>query len=197
MAPVASPPMLASALFVQVSIPCHVLIMTAQNLRSLGILGSTPHDDISGTGLCPQVLLVHLVTINRLLEQTGGAANHAANITARITRYNAEQSLAGFLGQVRLLEHTLGRVDVWEVEGGTGVAGIENGGQSDSGLERRNHDTVHLVINNVASSAEVHWVNYFIVAVVLVTVKVLCLTAVSCMNVSSLWLDLPSSAQRT
>jgi hypothetical protein len=163
-----------------------MLIMTAQNLRSLGILGSTPHDDISRTGLGPKVLFVHIVTVNRLLEQTGGTANHAANITARIARYNAEQSLASFLGQVWFFEHTLGRVNVWEVERGAGVAGIENGGQPDSGLERRNHDTVHLIIHNVTCSAEVDGVDYFIIAIILVTVKILCLTAVSCMAVSML-----------
>lgn len=99
-----------------------------RNVRSLRILGSTPHDDICRTCLGPEILLVHVVARDGLLEQARCTANHTADVAARITRNNAQQALASFLGQVGFLEHALGGVDVGQIECGAGVARVEDGG---------------------------------------------------------------------
>jgi hypothetical protein len=46
-------------------------------------------------------------------------------------------------------------------------------------LEGRDHDTVHFVVDNVAGCAEVDRVDYFVITIVLVAVKVFGLAAVA------------------
>jgi len=150
------------------------------HLRSLRILGPTPHDDVCGTRLGAQVLLVDGVALGDLLEETRGARDHAADVFARVRRDDAQQALARFLGQVGLLDDARGRVDVGQVERGARVARVEDGGQAHARLQRLYHDTVHLVVDNVPCCPEVDGIDDFIVAVVLVTVEVLGLAAVPC-----------------
>jgi hypothetical protein len=53
-------------------------------LRSLRILGTTPHDNICRARLGAQVLLVHRITLCNLLEHTTGSRKHATEIILRV-----------------------------------------------------------------------------------------------------------------
>ena len=70
-------------------------------------------------------------------------------------------------------------VDVRQVEGGAGVAAVEDGGQAHARLQRGYHDAVHFIVDNVAGRSEVDRIDYFIIAIVFVTIKVFRLTAVA------------------
>lgn len=122
---------------------------------------------------------MHFISIHCLLKQTCGTTNHAANVATRIARHDAQQTLTSFLGQVGLLEHTLGGVEVRQVKGGAGMTRIEDGGESHTGLEGCDHDTVHLVVDNVTGRAEIHWIDDLVVAIIFVAVEILGLTAVA------------------
>ena len=87
--------------------------------------------------------------------------------------------MAGFFGEVGLFEDALGGVDVGEVEGGAGVAGVEDGGEADAGLEGADHDAMHFVVDDVAGLAEVDGVDDFVIAVFFVAVEVFGLAAVT------------------
>jgi hypothetical protein len=50
------------------------------------------------------------------------------------------------------------------------VAGIEDGGQSHTRLEGRDHDAVHLIVDNVASGAEINGIDDFVITVIFVAV---------------------------
>lgn len=140
------------------------------SLRSLCILATTPHDDVCGARFGPQILLVHLVARSDFLEQARSARHHAGHVLASIRGHNAQKTLASFLGQVGLLEHTLGGVEVRKVERGARMARVEDSRQSHPGLERAHHNAMHLIINDVARCSEIHRVNDLVVAVVFVTV---------------------------
>ena len=98
------------------------------HIRSLTILAPTPHNHIRGTRLRPQILLVHVIAIDGFLEEAQRRRSHTADIAARVRGDNAEEALACFFGEVWFLEETLCGVDVGVVEGGAGVAGVEDGG---------------------------------------------------------------------
>ena len=104
------------------------------HIRSLAVLAAAPHDDVRRTRLRPQVLLVHVVAADGFLEQAQRCRRHTADVAARVRGHDAEEALAGFFGEIGLLEETLRGVDVGEVEGGAGVARVEDGGQSHTGL---------------------------------------------------------------
>jgi hypothetical protein len=57
---------------------------------------------------------------------------------------------------------------------------IEDGGESHTGLEGLDHDTVHLVVDNVAGGAEINWVDDLVVTVIFIAVEIFGLAAVSC-----------------
>lgn len=82
----------------------------------LRVLGPGPHDDIGGRRFGPQVLLIHVVAGRDFLEERGGSRKHAADVVARVGRDDAEEALAGFFGEVGLLEDALRGVDVGQVE---------------------------------------------------------------------------------
>ena len=104
--------------------------------RCLVVLAATPHDDIRRTGLGPQVLLIHFVARGGLLEERHRSRRHAAYIATGVGRHDTEQTLAGLLGEVGLLEDTLGGVDVGEIQGSSRVAGVENCRETHTRLER-------------------------------------------------------------
>lgn len=104
------------------------------------------------------------------LEEAHCCGSHAAHVAASVGGYDTEQALARFLGEVGLFEDAGGGVDVWEVESGAGVAGVEDGGQTDTGSEGLDHDAVHFVVDDVAGVSKVDWVDHFVVAVVFVPV---------------------------
>lgn len=149
-------------------------------LTGLTVLASGPHDDIRRTCLGVLGSLVCLVAFRGLLDEAHGGGHHATHITTSVRRHDAEQALTGFLSQIRFLEHTRGRVDVREIQRGTGVTRIENRGQAHTRTQRPNQDPVHLIIDDVAGNAEVHRVDHFVIAIVLVTIEIRCLTAVTC-----------------
>jgi hypothetical protein len=43
---------------------------------------------------------------------------------------------------------------------------------------------VHLVVDDVAGSSEINWVDHFVVSIFLITIQIGCLTAVACISVS-------------
>lgn len=52
------------------------------NIRSLGIFAATPHNNISGAGLCAEIALVGLVASRGFLEEAHGGRRHATKIAA-------------------------------------------------------------------------------------------------------------------
>lgn len=146
----------------------------------LRVLAAAPHDDVGRRRLGAQVALPRVVARRRLFEEAERRAGHAANVAARVRRHDAEKALPGFFGQVGLLEHALRRVNVGQVESGARVARVEDGREAHAGLQRRHHDAVHLVVDNVSSLAKVDGVNDFVVAVLFVAVQILGLSTVSC-----------------
>lgn len=148
-------------------------------IRSLRILASTPHDHICRAGLRPLVLPVHGVASCSLLEKAHSSRCHAAQIATGVTGNDAQQALAGLFGKIWLLENTLGAVDVRKVEGGPGVAGVEDGSEAHTWLQWLNHDTVHLVVYDVTCLAEINGVDHLIVAVLFVAVQIFGLSSVS------------------
>jgi hypothetical protein len=64
------------------------------------------------------------------------------------------------------------------------MAGIEYRRQPDTGLEGGNHYSVHFVVDDVADLTEIDGVDHLIVAIFLITVKVLGLTTMACASVS-------------
>lgn len=86
------------------------------DIRSLTVLASAPHDDIRRGCLGPQIPLVGLVASSRFLEEAEGGRSHAAEVAARVARHNTEQALTRLLGEIGLLENTLGGVNVGKVE---------------------------------------------------------------------------------
>jgi hypothetical protein len=148
--------------------------------RSLVVLAARPHDNVGGRRLCPEGAVSGIVAVGGLLDEAKDVAGDAAQVALAVRGDNAEEALAGFLGQVGLLEDALCRVDVGKIEGGTGVARVEDGCQADTGLKGTNHDAVHLVVGNVARLSEIDRVNDFIVTIVFVAVKILCLSTMTC-----------------
>lgn len=145
----------------------------AANLRirtRLCVLTATPHDHVRRARLGTDVPLIRIASLGCLLEKTHGRARHSAEVAAHVGRGHAEEAFAGFFGQVGLFENALGAVDVGQVEGGAGVAGIEDAGEADARSKGADHDLVHLVVDDVADGAEVDGVDYFVVAVFFVAV---------------------------
>jgi hypothetical protein len=60
------------------------------------------------------------------------------------------------------------------------VARVKNGCQSDTGLERLDHDAVHLVVYDVTCDAEINRVNNLVVTIIFVTIQIRSLTTVAC-----------------
>jgi len=72
--------------------------------------------------------LVGRVASGGLFEEAHGCAGDAANVASRVGGDNGEKAGTGFFGEVGFFEHALGGVDIREVEGGAGVARVEDGG---------------------------------------------------------------------
>jgi hypothetical protein len=104
--------------------------------RCLTVLASTPHDNIRGTGLGLEVLLVDVVALCGFLEERHSSGRHAAHVATSVGGYQAEQALASLLGEVGLFENTLGGVDVGQIESGSGVARIKDCCKAHTRLER-------------------------------------------------------------
>ena len=149
-------------------------------LRRLRVFAAAPHDDVCRAGLGLLGSFVGVVAAGCLLNEAHGRAGHAAKIAACIRRYDTEETLAGFFGQVGLLENALGGVDIGQIESGAGVARVEDGCQTNTGLQRLDHHTVHLVVDNVAGATEVYGVDNLVVTIFFVAVEVGSLAAVSC-----------------
>ena len=93
--------------------------------------------------------------------------------------------MASFFGEVGLFEDALGGIDVWKVERGAGMAGVEDCGQADTGLEGLDEDAVHVVVDDVTGNSEVDGVDDFVVAVVFVAVEIGGLSSMTCTKLSS------------
>jgi len=138
---------------------------TARNLRirtRLRILTATPHNDIRRTRLRPQIPLVRILPLCRLLEESHRRARDPAVVARHQSGGDAEEAFAGFFGEVGLFEDALRAVDVGQVEGGAGVAGVEDAGEADAGGEGLDEDAVHFVVDNVPDLAEVEGVDYWL-----------------------------------
>lgn len=88
--------------------------------------------------------------------------------------------MAGFLGEVGLLQDTRSGIDVGKVEGGTGVAGVEDGGKTNARLEGLHHDAMHFVVDDVTSLSEIDRIDDFVVPIVFVAIEILRLAAMTC-----------------
>jgi hypothetical protein len=66
------------------------------------------------------------------------------------------------------------------------MARIEDGSQPHTRLERHDHDSVHLVVDNVTNLSKVDRVDDFIIPILLVTIKVFSLTTVTCVPSAAL-----------
>ena len=133
MAPVASPAMVASCLQRgkkkrHVSKNTSNLEGIVSDLRCLGIFAAGPHDHIRWGSLRLSRSLIRLIARCSLLEKAHGRIGDPAYIATSVSRNNAEQALTGFFGEVRLFEDALGGIDVWKVERGAGMAGVEDCG---------------------------------------------------------------------
>ena len=146
----------------------------------LVILAPRPHHHVRGARLSRHGAVIRLIPVRGFLDEAHEVARHAAHVAARIGRDDGEQALPGFLGEVGLFEDALGGVDVGEVQGGAGVAGVEDGGEADAGLEGGHHDAVHFIVDDVADLAEVDGVDDLVVAVWFVAVEVFGLASVAC-----------------
>lgn len=111
------------------------LTTNARILRSLGVFAPRPHDDVCGRSFGLQVALINSVACCSFLEETHSSRRNAAHVATSVRRDNPKQSLTSFFGEVRFFEDALGGVDVGKVEGRAGVAGVEDGGQADAGLQ--------------------------------------------------------------
>ena len=147
-------------------------------LRSLIIFTPRPHDDIRRGCLCDFVTLIRIFTLRRFLKESHRRGSHAAHVSASVGRYNTEQALTSFFRKIGLFEHARGGVDVGKVESRARMAGVEYCGEPDTGLKGLDHDTVHLVIDDMACAAEVDGVDYFVVAVFFIAVEIWGLAAV-------------------
>ena len=119
-------------------------------VRSLSIFAATPHHHICRARLGLLVFLVRLLASGGLLEEAHGRACHAAHVATSIRTNDTKQALTCLLGQVGLFEDPLGAVDVGEIESGAGVAGVEDGCQTDPRLKGLDHDAVHFVVDDVS-----------------------------------------------
>lgn len=111
--------------------PRHRSCGLTPNLRVLGslrILTARPHNDVRRRSLSLFIALISSVAGCGFLEETHGRRCHFSDIATSVRGDDTEETLTGFFGEVGLFEDALGGVDVWEIEGRAGVAGIEDGG---------------------------------------------------------------------
>lgn len=97
-------------------------------LRRLRVLAAGPHDDIGGRRLGFLVALIDCIAGGGLFEEAHGGIRNASHVATSVGRDDAEEALAGFFGEVGFFENALGGVDVGQVEGRPGMAGVEDGG---------------------------------------------------------------------
>lgn len=147
--------------------------------RCLVILASRPHDDVGRRSSRLLGLLICVVARKGRLGQAENGARSASQVSPRVRGEGVEQTRGSFLGQVGLLQDTLGGVDVRKIHDCGRMARVEDGSETDT-LSQRLHDVVvNLVIDNVASLLVVDWVDALVVSVILVTVLVFDLSAVA------------------
>lgn len=77
-------------------------------LRGLCVFRSRKHHHVGRRGLCHDRALAGLPSIGRLLEKADGSGRYTGQITLSIGVDDTEKILGGFLGQIGLLEDTLG-----------------------------------------------------------------------------------------
>ena len=98
--------------------------------------------------------------------------------------------MSSLLGKVGLLEDTLRRVNVRQIESRSGMARIEDGSQPDTWLQGHDHNPVHLVIDNVTDLSEIDRVDDFIIPIFLIAVQIFSLASVTCiMSAASRYRD--------
>jgi hypothetical protein len=85
-------------------------------IRCLVIFATRPHNNISRRGFCSKSLVVGVIAICSFLEEPEQVTSNASQITLAIGRNDTKETLTSFLCKVRLLEHTLCRVNVRQVE---------------------------------------------------------------------------------
>lgn len=97
----------------------------------LVVLASTPHDDICRRRLGSLCLFPGSRSFCYFLEKVETLAKSIrdgfAAISTSIGHDGRKKAGAGFLGEIRLLEHTLRVVDIGKIQRGAGMAGIEDG----------------------------------------------------------------------
>jgi hypothetical protein len=117
-----------------------------------------------------------LLATGGLLDEPEDVAGNSSEIALAVRGKDAQQALASLLGQIGLLENTLGRVNVRQVESRARVARVKDGSQPDTSLKRSDHDPVHLIVGDVTILAKVNGIDDFVEPVRLVAVEVSRLT---------------------
>lgn len=153
------------------------------NLRSLIVFASRPHYDVSGRSPRLDGLLVPRVSSESGLGEAEYLLSDASHVTRGVGGHGTQETLTGLSRQVGLLENTLGRVEIRQVETGTRVARVEYSRQPDTGLERLHNHVMKVVVDDVARVLVIYRVDNFIVTVLLVTVFVLRLSTMTCIFV--------------
>lgn len=174
MAPVACEAMVASALRKDV-VSCDLIKAETIDLRGLIIFASRPHDNVGRRSLGCEGPIVGLLASGGLFEESDDVVGNTAKISLAVRGDDAEQALASLLGQVGLLENTLRRVDVGQVERCAGMARVKNGSQPYTCMQGADHDSVHLIICDVPMLPKIDRINDFVISIRLITVEVLCL----------------------
>ena len=149
------------------------------NIRCLCILGSGEHHHVCRGCLGLECAFARLAAVGRLFEEPDRRVGHAREVSLPIGVDRTEQILRCLLGQVGLLEHSLRRVDVRQVQRRSRVARVKDGRQSHTGPQRTHHDSVHIIVHDMPRGAVVDRVDHVIVSVVLVAVQVGGATAVA------------------
>ena len=148
--------------------------------RGLVILASGKHNDVGSRSLRGQSPVVRVFAVGGLLEEAHSCRGHSTKVAACVRRDDAEKALTCFLGEVGFFEDALCGVNIWKIEGGPGVARVEDGREPHAGLKRLHDPEVDLVVDEVACFLIVYWVNNLIVPILLVAIQVFRLSSVAC-----------------
>lgn len=148
----------------------------------LVVLAAGEHDHVGGRHLgLPDLLELFLaLVVRRPVEERLGAGQHHADVPGGVAHEDLGAVARAVLPDVVLLQASiLGPIREGEVQGGTAVAGVEDGRQTTPGRQRSHHDVMHYVVDDGTALLEVDRVDALIHTVDLVAVEVLLLSAVA------------------
>lgn len=141
--------------------------------RGLVVLTTRHGNDISSRHLtADNGISVHVVGVRDLLENATDGGNGTTNVTSVVVHKGIQSPSSGVLPHIWLLDDTLGGVHERQVQSGTRVTTIVQGSQTTTLGQGLDHQVVHCVVQNRASSLEVKRVDARVEPVLLVSVLV-------------------------